>query len=379
MKKLFILVLSLLMFCSCGVQEEPVISEPQSEPEISESSESEPEVTVSSESEPEEQQEEKPEEIPKEKPEFEFEKPEILYPENVPEELFESAAFEEAMNRPSVILYDYEPISDCTAAVNFVEAFEKGEYAELYIFRFANIDAYNIKDASCTCFFTENGVITETAEDWKNWETYSNYRYVDAVKNVYINDYGFFTVESDVYDPIYYQVISDFVLYENGAEHRALKEKYIDPIFTITVSPQEFSSVSELSNELIWLFEDIYNYENGHDPWQEYGNNWPVSEILSLLNRYFEGATKEMLLSNYRLDYDPEKDTVFYEGGRGGVPPERRVFDYEQNGDILTLFYWLYHEESGTIYDDRYYVLSIKLLSDGSFRYISQEIVESEE
>lgn len=31
------------MLSSCGVQEEPVISEPQSEPEISESSESEPE------------------------------------------------------------------------------------------------------------------------------------------------------------------------------------------------------------------------------------------------------------------------------------------------------------------------------------------------
>ena len=35
MKKLFVLVLALLMLCSCGVQEEPVIEEPQSDTEVS--------------------------------------------------------------------------------------------------------------------------------------------------------------------------------------------------------------------------------------------------------------------------------------------------------------------------------------------------------
>ena len=34
MKKLFALVLALLLLCSCGVQEEPVIEEPQSEEKI---------------------------------------------------------------------------------------------------------------------------------------------------------------------------------------------------------------------------------------------------------------------------------------------------------------------------------------------------------
>ena len=370
MKKLLLIIFAVLLLCSCGMQEEPLPEEPQSEAEIPETPETEPEIT--------ETPEEEREKIPEEKPEFEFEKPEILYPENVPEELFESAAFAEAMNRPSVILYDYEPISDCAAAVNFVEAAEKEEYSELYIFRFANIDSYDFKDASCTCFFTENGEIIQKYEYWTDWETseMSSSRY--EIKKIYINDYGHLTAEYESMDPVYYKVISDFELYENAAEHLALKEKYIDPIFTITVSPQEFSSVSELSHELIWIFEDIYNYENGHSPRQEYGNDWPVPEILSLLNRYFEGVTTEMLLSNYRLDYNRETDTVYYEGGRGGVPPERRVFDYEQNGDILTLYYHLYHEESGTVYNDRYYVLEIKLLGDGSFRYLSQKIAERE-
>ena len=35
MKKLFVLILALLMLCSCGVQEEPVIEEPQSDTEVS--------------------------------------------------------------------------------------------------------------------------------------------------------------------------------------------------------------------------------------------------------------------------------------------------------------------------------------------------------
>ncbi len=363
MKKLILILLAALMISACGAEKEPEIFEETNPGENC----SIPSDFSSGE-----------EKIPEKEPEFEFEKTEILYPENVPEELFESAAFKQAMERPSVILYDYEPISDCNAAVNFIEAFEKGEYAELYIFRFANIDYYEIKDASCTCFVSENGIITETAEDWQDWETKKDYEYSETVKNVYINDYGFFTVESEIYEPIYYQVIHDFALYENAAEYRELKEKYIDPIFTITVSPEDFGSVSELSDKLIWLFEDIYNYENEHDPWQEFGNNWPVSEMLSLLNRYFEGVTKEMILSRRNIDYDQETDTIFYEGGRGGVYPDRRVFDYEQKDDILTIYYHLYHEESGTIYDDRYFVLEIRILTDGSFRYLSQKIVEEE-
>ena len=41
MKKLLTLILALLMLCSCGVQEEPVIEEPQSEAEVLSKSETE--------------------------------------------------------------------------------------------------------------------------------------------------------------------------------------------------------------------------------------------------------------------------------------------------------------------------------------------------
>ena len=93
---------------------------------------------------------------------------------------------------------------------------------------------------------------------------------------------------------------------------------------------------------------------------------------------YDREFTKEMLLSDMTADYDPKTDTIYYEGGRGGVPPEIRVFDSEQNGDILTLYYHLYDGENGTIYSDRYYLLEIGLLDNGSFRYLSQKIIEKE-
>ena len=43
MKKLFVLILALLLLCACGAEEEPVIEEPQSEAEVFESSEAETE------------------------------------------------------------------------------------------------------------------------------------------------------------------------------------------------------------------------------------------------------------------------------------------------------------------------------------------------
>ena len=75
---------------------------------------------------------------------------------------------------------------------------------------------------------------------------------------------------------------------------------------------------------------------------------------------------------------DSETDSVFYEGGRGGVYLEIRVTSSERNDDILTLYYERYEGENGTVHDGKC-ILKIRLLSDGSFRYISQKIVESEE
>ncbi len=257
MKKLFLILLLVLVLCACGKTE----VSPEVLPE-SESSSSEEEIPESS----------APEEIPEEKPEFVFEKPEIIYPEFLTEELSSSGAFKSAMEKPSVITYEKEPVTDCLAAVNFVEAFEKGEYAEFYLYSFSYSDFDDTYSLYYQHFTAKDGLVYREGAYLYDWE--GNFEANEKTVHNFaeINERGYFGIGWEWGDFSYYKVISDFALYENEAEHRALKEKYIDPIFTITVTPQEFISVSDLSSDFVWLFEDIYNYENGHDPWQEYGD-----------------------------------------------------------------------------------------------------------
>ncbi len=384
MKKIFLILIALLTLCSCGVSEEIIAEEPQT----SESSVSETEEHFFDEINPgencnlpEEPAEDVPDpeeenviEIPSE--DFNFKKPEILYPEFLTEELSSSAAFKSAMEKPSVIVYGGEPITDCLAATNFAEAFEKGEYAEFYHYSFSYADFDDTYRLYYQHFTTKDKLVYRNSAYVFDWE--GNFEPDEKTLHNFIgiNEYGYFELSWEWGDFSYCKVISDFSLYKNEAKHRELKEKYIDPIFTITVSPQEFTSVSELSDDLVWLFEDIYNYENGRDPWQEYGDYWPVPDMAALLNRYFEGVTKEMIISDMPKNYDPETDTIYYPGGRGGVPPEIRVTDYSQNGNLLTLNYVLYHSESGEINENFEIILEIRLLEDGSFRYLSQKIIE---
>ena len=379
MKKLLLILLAVLMLCSCNVQEEPVLEEPG----ISEENPGEnctlpeEEENISTPEEPEVApvpEDENKIEIPSE--DFSFEKPEILYPEFLTEKLSSSPAFESAMKKPSVITYQKEPVTDCLAATNFVEAFEKGEYAEFYLYSFSHADFDDSYSLYYQHFTTKDGLVYREGAYLYDWEG----NFVPEEKTLHnfveINERGYFGIGWEWGDFSYYKVISDFALYENEAKHRELKEKYIDPIFTITVSPQEFTSASDLSSDFVWLFEDIYNYENGHDPWQEYGDYWPLEDMEKLLNRYFNGVTKEMIISNRKSIFDPETDTIYYPGGRGGAYPEIRVCDFEQNGDILTVYYELYNPEVGEFVENKYFALEILVLSKESFRYLSQDIIE---
>ena len=376
MKKLLLILLLVLTLCACGVQEETEIPE-ENPGESCTLPEDEKQIEPVPETVPIQKEEEEEEgiEIPSE--EFSFEKPEILYPDFLTEELESSPAFKSALEKPSVIVYSEEPITNPDAAINFVEAFKKGEYAEFYYYSFSYADFDDTYRLYYNHFTTKDKLVYSEANYVFKWEDNFSETEKTVHNFVEINEYGCFELGWEWGDSTYYKVISDFAIYENEAKHRELKEKYIDPIFTITASPQEFTSASDLSSDFVWLFEDIYNYENGHDPWQEYGDYWPVSDMLELLNRYFDGVTKELLVSENK-HYDSETDTIYYPGGRGGVPPKIRVVNYSQVGNLLTLNYVLYHSESGWVDESREIVLEIRLLDDGSFRYISQKIIEKE-
>ena len=178
MKKLFLILLAVLMLCSCGVQEEPQISESSVAEEFFEETNPGENCTLPGEEEnisaPEEPEvapvpeDENKIEIPSE--DFSFEKPEILYPEFLTEKLSSSPAFESAMEKPSVITYQKEPVTDCLAATNFVEAFEKGEYAEFYLYSFSHADFDDSYSLYYQHFTTKDGLVYREGAYLYDWE-----------------------------------------------------------------------------------------------------------------------------------------------------------------------------------------------------------------
>ena len=104
-------------------------------------------------------------------------------------------------------------------------------------------------------------------------------------------------------------------------------------------------------------------YENDDTPWDRFGSNWPVETMVKTLSRYFEGVTADMVISEpkYADAYDPETNTIFYEGGRGGGPLCLRVTSWMQEGDRLVIDYEGYEYYSGVPWEDGFYTLTVNL------------------
>jgi len=81
-----------------------------------------------------------------------------------------------------------------------------------------------------------------------------------------------------------------------------------------------------------------------------------------------------MIVSSHRVeDYDAVSGTIHYEGGRGGLAPSYRVTDWRQEGNILSLDYESYDFVTGIPYEDASYVLTVRPMEYGSFRYLSNQ------
>lgn len=185
-----------------------------------------------------------------------------------------------------------------------------------------------------------------------------------------LNEYGYLVYGSD----FGVQVVSDYALYDDAGERRRLKETYIDPIFyTGIASSDKWASPQELGRWL-WLFEDIYNYENDDSPWDRFGNDWPVDYMVETLSRYFDGITADSLIKSGKygaITYDPQTNTIHYEGGRGGAPDPVRVTGWTRDGDRLMIDYEAYFFYTGVPYESSRHTLTVRTLEDGTFRYLS--------
>lgn len=183
MKKLFALFLALLLLCSCGIQEEPIIDKPQSEPEKQEESKSE-------------------------------EKEEMFFISIAADESFEKPFFEKTEEKFSPVLIKPEEIimsedkqeiyekyiapidNPMPLHTEFSEDFApKGIYT--YIFQQCRgldekvlgiTNDYSTMAAEGESFWVDGGYAEETIKRWFGWEPedYREYFEYDAEKNMYL-------------------------------------------------------------------------------------------------------------------------------------------------------------------------------------------------
>lgn len=298
----------------------------------------------------------------------------IDYPELANETLTASALYRQALERPSVICYQEEPLTDPQPVEDFLAAVEKGEDRDLYLYQFR---CWEGNDDPYTCFmvhFLSTGGTMTVASDYSyNWDTLEE-RSSRPLTAISRNEYGMLIYrEEGITEPTAVQVVNDRALYENAGECHRLRDIYLAPLAAAALIDCSWSSAGELAESagLVWIFEDLYRHENG-DPWDSLGSNWPLETMQETLSRYFDGVTKEMILGRkYAGSYDPQTDTLFYEGGRGGMMPSFRVTGWTQEGERLMIHYEACDYFSGAPVEGSLYTLTVRTLEDGSFRYCS--------
>lgn len=295
---------------------------------------------------------------------------EVLFPQLLSDEVKASPLYAEALTRPSVIIFDDQPVTSRAVVDRFLQGVEEGGDGELYLYSFITLG----EERSCLLIrlISKDGKVTESLASDRSWDKGLTFDNSYAVTKIQLTEYGYLTYEGESSsEPTGYQVVNDRELFSDASQRQEMKEKYMDPIFPTALSGH-WDDPADMS--LLWVFEDLYYYENGGSPFDEYGTDWPVEEIVALLSRYFDGITREVILSEEMASaYDSQTDTIHYEGGRGGGPFCLRATSWETEGDLLTLHYEHYDCATGIPYENEQSLLTIRLMEDGSFRYLSNE------
>ena len=222
-------------------------------------------------------------------------------------------------------------------------------------------------------FVSDEGKVTHSIDYLNSWEDALNPS-TYGIDKIHLTDYGYLVYEGESSsEPSSHKVISDHDLFADAQERQDLYDTYLRPIFYTALGNYTWTSAEQVE-QWIGLYEDIHNYETGISPFDIYGTDWPVDEMVKLLGRYFEGVTEQMIVSSHRAqDYNAAAGTIHYEGGRGGLAPSYRVTGSRQEDDLLAIDYESYDFVTGIPYEDASYVLTVRLMEYGSFRYLSNQ------
>lgn len=310
----------------------------------------------------------------------------LLYPSTLPEAASDSAFLKEALARGAVIT-GYDDNYTRTAATGrrvpdaFIEAVNAGQDARLEVYLFYETeDNYGdiLGQYAGEIFESRGGALFLSYIPSQSWVSLpSEPEDKIPLESIELNEYGYLVYsEGGNSFPGGIKVVNDREIFGNADERAAMYQKYIRPVFYSGAMGGNFWDLSQsrdMPANYIWIFEDIYRYEGG-EPWTDLGEYWPLSVMLETLGRYFDGVTREDILREKGIVlYDPEKDAILYEGGRGGGPFMLRATAWEQSGDLLSIHYENFDYVTGEPYEDAFYTLTVRLLPNGSFRYISNQ------
>lgn len=306
----------------------------------------------------------------------------IAYPELVPEELAASPLYVEALSRPSAVLYhNYQydslpqAVTDRAAVDAFLKALERGEVGELYLYIFyESLSLQNDQEYSVFVdhFLTSNGEVRVESDFLYNWEGPLELSGGHSAQDVYLSDYGYFVyhINGNTF-PSGHPVVNLREIFPDYEELTRLLDTYVYPLDYTAIGEDDWDWPGRPPSNWLYLFESFYAHETGRLPHEDYGDDFPVEEMTATVNRYFDGVTRQMVItSNFRATYNAATDTLHYVGGRGGAPDPVRVTGWERDGVFLTIYYESYDRDTGIPYDPRH-ALTVELMEDGSFRYRS--------
>ena len=306
--------------------------------------------------------------------------PALRFPEQVPEPVSESRYFAEAMDDPDgFILVDGQPVTAPDALIRFLNAAAEKQPAECTVYYFSvrywlglYQDHFVSDDGGVT--LTEQGLeLPEGAAldegVWREDETLMQLTGFSVLPG------GALVIDNaNGYEMEAIPLFNDLDLFPDFAGHEELLQKYVQPIwFPAAVSdgfsgPEEFFS----GQNFMPAVESMLALEDGKEAlsfWDIYPDaRMPFRDLFGLTEQYFDisrGHLHELLAD--RLD---EEDCLFYQGGYGGIFPRIIVEGSEEKDGVLTLLLRLFYVD-GTYTDASRLELAVRLLEDGSFRYLS--------
>ena len=294
----------------------------------------------------------------------------LRYP--VPKSLEETVLFKEALNNTAsqIIVYG-EAVSSPDGFISFMNDMNEGREAGWVVYNFFEDSAYKQE------FFFDGTALTEkvTAAVFLNgkparWEENSTQYQIASLS---LLPFGVVEVKAQNLSPSFITLFNDRDIFIDHDKNKVLYDKYVAPMCLTVVTGETFANVEDFFTncKFMTLADRLINYESGITYWDKYPDgDMPFADFYKLMSGYFEIGEKE--LRSIVKDSLNENDALHYAGGYGGVYPKVIVENAEEESGLLKLYLRLFNVD-GSYTDDREKILTVKLLNDNSFVYISLE------